>query len=257
MVGEQWQDLIAGYVLGNLSAEEAVALWQLLEQHPSFQADLEQMQTILERVYNPPSVAPPSSLKDRILAQQRPLTAPPTKLFSKPTSANISAPWWAPLGAALVVFLGLNNLRLWQELELAQSTAPRFSSVATLTVRLDPTPNNPRPSASAEVLIDSQTLQAFLKVENLPHLSPDEVYVLWTVIEEGAPFTVDHVNAILTTVFEVDEQGNASRTIDLPPPYRALSQIKALAITQEDAAAPNQHLGSPLMFRGLNGNTEG
>jgi hypothetical protein len=101
-------------------------------------------------------------------------------------------------------------------------------------------------------VINPDTLAGSLTVENLPPLEPGSVYVLWTVVDPNATATVDQKNAILTTVFTVDEQGRMSQPIDLPPVYRRdRNLVRAVAITKESAAAPQDHLSPPLLIQPL------
>ncbi len=101
-------------------------------------------------------------------------------------------------------------------------------------------------------MINPDTLMGSLTVDNLPPLEPGAVYVLWTVVDPSTPATLDDKNAILTTVFTVDEQGDVTQQIDLPPVYRRdRSSVRAVAITQESAAAPQEHLSAPILIQPL------
>ncbi len=82
----------------------------------------------------------------------------------------------------------------------------------------------------------------------MPALPPDKVYVLWTVLKKGAPFTTDKKNAILTEVFGVDAKGNVSKQITVPEAYRTKDLIAAIAVTMEDATAPQKHAGAPILI---------
>ncbi len=60
----------------------------------------------------------------------------------------------------------------------------------------------------------------------MPALPPDKVYVLWTVLKKGAPFTTDKKNAILTEVFGVDAKGNVFKQITIPVAYRSFLSLQ-------------------------------
>ena len=76
----------------------------------------------------------------------------------------------------------------------------------------------------------------------------DRVYALWTVTAADAPATKDDKNAILTAVFTVDEAGDQIEKIVLPGVFRDRSEVQAIAITVEDASAPQAHESSPILI---------
>jgi hypothetical protein len=71
---------------------------------------------------------------------------------------------------------------------------------------------------------------------------------MWTVLEPNAPFTTDDKDAILTEVFRVDEQGNFTETVPVPVVYRVEGVVTNVAVTIEDAAAPQLHVGAPVVI---------
>ncbi|NJL98149.1 MAG: hypothetical protein HC924_04655 [Synechococcaceae cyanobacterium SM2_3_2] len=262
---EQQQDLMAGYVLGDLSPEEADALAQMVTADPAVRADIQSLQLALEMAYNPPPVPVPSHLRETVLKAASvvamPSAAETRDLSGIPHAGSGPAPtgveianlrlwqWLGGLGLVASLALGFNNVRLWQALQTAQiSNGTEDPSDQALRYTLDPTDINPNAAATAEVVVDVATLQANLTVRDLPVLAPGEVYALWTVVDETAPLTTDGLNAILTGVFEVDETGRATLSIQLPPFYQAFELVRAIAITREQADAPQRHQGSPLLI---------
>lgn len=256
---EQLQDLLTGYVLYNLSPEESATLARLLAADPSLQRDLDQMQQTLEVVYGNDSVAPPTHLRQAVLgaaiapereAVQPVLTTQQDR--TEPPSGWGTQRWRLAWGAAAALMAGLllSNLMLWRTLRLER--AQRLDS-ETITVALgSPGGSETADLGQAQVVINPDTLAGSLRAENLPPLEPGSVYVLWTVLDPNAPVTVDQKNAILTTVFTVDEQGNVIQPIDLPAVYRRdPNLVRAVAITKERAAAPQAHESSPLLIQPL------
>ncbi|PSN16872.1 anti-sigma factor [filamentous cyanobacterium CCT1] len=250
---EQLQNLLAGYVLYDLSPEESATLARLLAADPSLQRDIDQMQQALEVAYDGDPVSPPAHLRQAVLgaasgkvaAAQPSAAAIAGELASEPVrrSRRWQLAWAAAM--ALIAGLSLSNLLLWRTLQLE-----RAGRDETLTVALS-SPDDAT-SGQAQVVLNPNTLAGSLTVENLPPLEPGSVYVLWTVLDPNAPATVDQKNAILTTVFTVDEQGNVTQPIDLPPVYRRdPSLVRAIAITQERAEAPQEHLSSPILIQPL------
>jgi hypothetical protein len=249
----QLQDLLAGYVLYDLSPEEAATLAELLAANPDLQQDIDQLQQTLELAYDGDPVSAPESLKKAVM-QAAIAAAAPTRPAAVPVPApEPSGParrWgrlWGAAAAALIAGLSLSNLMLWRTLQVER--ASRLGE-DTLTIALgsadDLTP------AQAQVVINPDTLVGSLTVENLPPLEPGSVYVLWTVVDPNAAETLDDKDAILTTVFTVDDQGRVSQPIDLPPVYRRdRSLVRAVAITKESAAAPQAHLSAPILIQPL------
>ncbi|MBE9158782.1 anti-sigma factor [Nodosilinea sp. LEGE 06152] len=259
---EQLQNLLAGYVLYDLSPEESATLARLLAADPSLQQDIDQMQQALEMAYDGEPISPPAHLRQvvlgaagpadgvatqpalaagAVLASDRPQSAPAPVVRSRLRQLALGA------AAALIAGLSLSNLLLWRTLQLERANRP---SGETIMVGLG-SPDATTPG-QAQVVLNPDTLAGSLTVENLPPLEPGRVYVLWTVLDPNAPATVDEKNAILTTVFTVDEQGSVTQPIDLPAVYRRDPDlVRAIAITQERADAPQEHLSSPILIQPL------
>lgn len=247
MASEELQLLIAGYVLGDLSPEEAAEFERLLAQNPVMAEELAQMQKALETAYTPPEVTPSAHLRSAILsnihAVNPEIGAPVT------TRTRITFPWRRVMevaAAALIAALALNNYRLQQALQMAKTETPSYTP---LIYTLDATKADSK--ASATVVVNPNNLEATIAVKNLPPLPPGRVYVLWTVLTQNAPFTTDEKEAILTETFQVDERGNFSQTITVPKAYRSKELVTKVAVTMEDANAPQRHAGSPIIITGL------
>ena len=247
MPAEQLQLLIAGYVLGDLSAEEAAEFEQLLAQNPAIATEVAQMQTALETAYAPAEVAPPAALRSQILA-----AAGAEEATGQPLSLHRSRPGgnWRILlevaAAALIVALGINNYRLSQALQSSRAETEKY---AALTLQLRATQANS--SATAQVVVDPRSLKGTITVQNLPPLPAGKVYVLWTVLEPAAPFTTDDKDAILTQAFEVDDRGSSVQAIVVPPAFRTREWVSKVAVTMEDARAPQKHVGKPIVLTNL------
>jgi len=244
---EHLQLMIAGYVLGDLDADEAIEFEQLLTADPAIAAEVAQMQNALEMSYAPAEVKPPSHLRSAIMAAQATETNPWRSSRPAVTRSVRRFPWNQALGAAAAVViaaLAINNYQLRQVLQASQTETP--SETLTYVLQTETVED-----ASATVVVNPVTLEATLTVRNLPPLPPGQVYVLWTVLEQGAPFTVDDKSAILTEVLNVDAQGNAFQTLTVPKVYRFEELVSRVAITVEDATAPQRHEGAPVMITSL------
>ena len=226
MTSEQLQLLIAGYVLGDLSSFEAKEFEQLLATNPAIVREVAAMQQALELSYAPAEVSPPRKLRSATMAAYQ--ATPSPRPVASVARLSLPVRTIGAFAAALIVALGFSNYHLWRSLQVMQV---QQSEILTYSLQ----PKNASLS-SATVEVNSNKLEARLKAENLPALPPDKVYVLWTVVKKGAPFTTDNKNAILTEVFGVDAKGNVSKQITIPVAYRTKNAISVIAITTQDTA---------------------
>lgn len=244
MSSEHLQLLIAGYVLGDLDPEEAAEFEQLLIDHPEILEEVERTQKALELTYAPSEVSPPARLRSTLMAAPVAQTSPQHHRRSGRSFSWNRA--WNVAAAVVIVALGINNYRLWRSLQTSQTEVQRLNN---LTYALQG--KQAAAAASATVTVNPDELEGLLTVKNLPPLPPGKVYVLWTVLQQNAPFTTDDKDAILTQVFTVDAQGNASQPITVPQVYRTRDLVTKVAVTVEDAASPQKHEGAPVLITGL------
>jgi len=237
------QLLVSGYILGNLSSAEALLFEEMLSENPDLIEEISQMQQTLDSVYNPPEIAPPADLRDRLLATA---TAQNTTIVTVKTSTKnldtaTSKSKLAGILGAIALFaialLGFNNYRLWRIANTADVVTA--SNKRTYLLRGE----NLSQTVEANLVV-SENLNATLIANNLPSLPPEKVYALWTVVGKNVPYTTDEKGAILTAVFQVDATGNFSREIAVPQPHLEPKAIKKMAITVEDISAPQAHTGS-------------
>lgn len=246
---EQVELLIAGYVLGDLDADEATEFEQILAGDPAIAEEVGRMQRVLELSYLPAETSPPASLRSTILAEKDASnltgTAPTA---AQPTLGIIRSAWnrrLAMAAAALIVALGISNYQLWQTLQESQVEQPQTNA---LVYSLQGTEQAAQ--ASATVVVDPEQLEGVLNVENLPPLPPGKVYVLWTVIGKETAYPTDEKGAILTQVFSVGSEGSALQKITVPQIYRSGELVARVAVTLEDATAPERHVGPIMMITG-------
>jgi len=255
--------LMAGYVLGDLDLEESLAFEKMLKADPTLQKEIAQLQMSVEQVYGEEEVLPPPALKASVLAQTSLRLQSSTTMQQRDSSqADVSS---SPSGiskklillgtgllATATLYLSMQNYRLQQAVQTLQNelavAEQRDIDSAVKVYRLDATENavNLGEASLVELAIGADNV-ATLEVEGLPTLPDDKVYVLWTVTPEGATATTDDKNAILTTVFDVDVEGDRTQELFLPGVFQELSNVAALAITIEDAAAPQKHESSPIL----------
>lgn len=242
MLSEQLQLLVAGYVLGDLSSEEAEEFEQLLATNSAIAQEVAQMQQVLEISYAPPEVSPPSHLRSAIMEAHQAIPRNSPRPVTKLARPFLSVWTIGAAAAVLIVALGISNYHLWRSLQVIQAQS-RQDEFLTYSLRA-----KNASLSSATVAVNPNNLEATLNVENLPPLQLGKVYVLWTVLKPGAPFTTDKKNAILTEVFKVDAKGNVSKQITVPKAYRTEDVVTAIAVTMEDAVAPAKHAGAPILI---------
>lgn len=246
MPSEQVQLLIAGYILGDLDPNEAAEFERLLVADPTIMQEVVQTQRALDLAYAPAEVAPPPQLRNTIIAAASSRSSTPPSVL-RPVRSGF--PWSKTMGlaaAGLIVALAINNYRLWQTLQATQVQP----EPETFTYVLQGDRSTQTAAAAAVVVVNPETLEASLTAQDLPPLPPGKVYALWTLPKPGAPFTTDAKGAILMGTFQVDPQGNASKTVVVPEVYRSRDLVAKVAVTVEDATAPQRHQGKPVMITG-------
>ena len=239
------QVLISGYVLGNLSPAEAMLFEEILSENPEVAKQVTELQQTLELAYFPAEVTPPPTLKAKLLAANAALS----KAEPAATTTNFLTQWrqklsWGKtlgaISAGLILGLGISNYWFWQTLQRASIETPASENLVYSLQAVDS-------DAKAKLIVNPDKLDGKLIVSDLSPLPEGKVYALWTVIDKKAPFTTDSKGAILTDVFEVNNQGEVSREIAVPRVHRDNQQIKKIAITIENETAPQAHTGSILM----------
>ncbi|MBD1858585.1 anti-sigma factor [Leptolyngbya sp. FACHB-1624] len=246
MPSEELQLLIAGYVLSDLSPEEAAEFERLLEREPAIAEEIIQMQNALEASHISPEVAPPIPLRSMILENAQIANSKTSiRTVSRPGRSLSWRSGMEVAAAVLIVALGINNYGLRQALQTSQTETQRY---AALTYILDATSGN---QGSATMVVNPNTLEATLVVKNLPPLPPGKVYALWTVLKPDAPFTTDQKQAILTEAFQVNDRSEFSQTLSVPKAYRSKKLVTKVAVTIEDSDAPQKHTGAPILIANL------
>jgi anti-sigma-K factor RskA len=118
------QQLAAGYVVGELTPDEAVEFQQMLAENPSLAVEVEQLEQVLDEVlYGLNAVEPPPHLRAAILSNVE-----TENLFAsqrRPVSAFLHSLSWRTIigsvAALLILYLGIDNYHL--RIELQQQAA--------------------------------------------------------------------------------------------------------------------------------------
>lgn len=264
------QLLLAGYILGDLDLEESLAFEQMLANDLTLQQELAQLQLCVQETYGVEETPPPA-LKASVMAQAEQklahsklasvsasqTVAEPFATLSSPSPSVLSVPkriLWLVSGllVALSLYLGLQNYGLRQQLQ-AQPDSPVNSEqndqtdAATYSLAATGDATAAVQDSAVELVVNTDRTAATLRVQDLPTLPTDRTYVLWTVVTEGTIATTDSKNAILTTVFDVNGQGDQVQDILLPSVFQDSAQVEKIAVTIEKADAPQDHIASPIL----------
>jgi anti-sigma-K factor RskA len=213
---QQLQNLLAGYVLGDLTPEEAATVKQLLENDPNLLAELHRLQSTLAVLsLSLPVSSPNQQLESRIL-QAAQAEGSPSRQISR---VGIRYWRWLAVGsaAALIAGLGietyqlhqklattqLDNHRLHQQLKTAQATLDQIRQTEVATARQELSryqeavnllrqPNNrflalrginSELRSSGSLVIVPTKDSAILALQDVASLPEGEVYRMWAFVD--------------------------------------------------------------------------
>jgi anti-sigma-K factor RskA len=233
---EHLEELITGYVLGDLNSEEVEEFERLLAENPQLATEVQSLQAVFNLLpYTLPDVEPPPNLRSAILEAVAP---------SKRDRAGrkvIRGQWSPILGSAaalLALVFGLDNYRLRQELKLQraqQNVITVLQQPNTRLLSLVGTDKANTASGSIAIALDAQ--KAAIALQNLPPAPADRIYRLWAIVDE---------RAIACAEFSASQQGTVLGEVSLHVP--ACSQTKStLAVSLEPSSLPPQPAGPIVM----------
>ncbi len=176
-------ELIAGYVLGNLTPQEQAEVQKLLSTRPDLARKVGHLQETWQNLaYTLPEVGLPPPLRGQILAAALapPLPIPLRRRVYWPESG------WG-IAALLVLGLGLDSLRLRQALEQAQIQVQHQQDVIAMlgqgqTKLVSFKSSTPQSGASGNLMITPGYKEAVLTLQDVAPLPDGEVYRLWAVV---------------------------------------------------------------------------
>lgn len=205
---DNWRSILAGYVLNDLTTEEADQVEQWLAQYPSVAEEL----TALDASWHSlpeglPPQSPPPPLRDRILATvQAPDLAqalvPPLATQSEPAPVQprrstsplrSRRPWaiaglglgWAATAIALLS-TSVENQRLRQALQRNEAVLASAGQPNTEIYTLSG--SETQPQASGRLVVNPASATALILTEDLTPLTTDQVYRLWAVADQEPLF---------------------------------------------------------------------
>ncbi len=234
---EHLEELMAGYVLGDLDPEEAEEFGRLLAENPQLATEVNRLQDALDTLpYALPEVEPPAHLRSAILDA----TSGETNL--RPARKRSRFPWNTVVGsvAALVALaLGLDNYRLRQELKTAQAQKHVVTVLQQPNTRVFSLAGTDKAdSASGSIVINLDDKKAVIVFQNLPTPPTDQIYRLWAIIDN---------KKIPCAQFSASQQGKVLDEFSLPTAACSATN-STLAVTLEPLPAPPQPVGPAVML---------
>lgn len=257
---EQQRELLAGYVLADLTPTETALVEQQLAQDPTLATELQQVNAAFSWLaFATPALEPPAELRDRLLAQVNALQSLPTT--DAPESAPRSAPSPVPfpqpkthqgdrfrkrlvpptiawgfvgsMAAVLIAGLGFSNYRLQQDLVTAQAEAQRYRE----TVAMLQQPNNRMLSlqpvsdthtSSGSLVIVPHSDMAMLTLQNLDNPPDGMVYRMWAFVDgqkvDCASFMPDASGQVVLQVPLSNWESTSSVVINIEPAQLDISE---------------------------------
>lgn len=233
---EHLEELMTGYVLGDLSPEEALEFQRLLAENPQLATEVSSLQEALEVLpYALPEVTPPPHLRTAILE------AANSSLTPTSTPKRFSLPWSkiaAGAAALLALALGLDNYNLRQQLKTVQAQKEVIEVLQQRNTRLFTlTGTENANTASGSIAINTNEQKAVIVFQNLPASPVGQIYRLWAIVDD---------KKIACANFDASQQGTVLAEFTIPA--AACSSTKStLAVTLEPSTLPPQPVGPAVM----------
>lgn len=215
-------DLLPGYALGCLDAQEERQVIEHLAECARCRAELERYDQVAADL--PLAVAmsePAPELKQRLLSRARqgrqPEPAGASAWERLKGALQRAAPAWGAVSLALILVLAVSNLLLWHRLGQAERQAgAQLRAVALAGTEFTP-------SATGKLVISQNGEYGVLVVDGLPSLDEAHQYQLW-LIQDGQRTSGG--------VFSVNPEGYGVLYVASPAP---LVSYQALGVTIEPA----------------------
>jgi anti-sigma-K factor RskA len=246
---QEWENLMAGYVLGDLTPEEVAEVHQLLVLHPELVTEVEQLQEVLALLpLALPEIYPSPKLRSQILenAQINLESQSPIEFQTSHPTYNHVKKYLnktfviGGIMAALLIGLGIDSYRTRQQLAIAQGELSNYQeAIATLKQ-----PNNRLlalkgmgevPTASGSLVFASQSGSGLLTIQNLNTPPQNMYYCLWALVDGKKTYIAEFIP-------------NQSGTVMLRVPIdQILMGAKSVVITLESKQSTPEPKGEMVM----------
>ncbi len=193
-----WQELLAGYVLGDLDPDEIEAVSQWLEAYPDLHEEVYQLQETLGLIPGAlTGINPPDQLRTTIVQSAR-MTAQTDQrhqtgsvesaIAARVTPQRFQRLWIWQLGGAIaaiaLVAVAIDNYRLRQDLRQSQTVVTLLQQPDTRVYVLSGTAQEP--AASGTVILNPSQQDILIVTDNLPPLPAGQTYRLWAIAANAA-----------------------------------------------------------------------
>lgn len=226
------EEILAGYVLGDLDEVELIWLNEQLAANPQLQEQVSQLESTLNLMpYGLPQDVPEHNLRSQILAQAKQKSSSPQYHWSWILSA---------VTAVGALFLGINNFGLRQQIALTENRLQQQQELISLLRQ----PNNRLVSlrakddavkTSGSLFISPASNRAVLTLKNLDALPGKQVYRLWAISQE---------QKIGCSNFTPNAEGEVYLNLSSDD---ALLNASSISITIEPQADTEQPLGQEFL----------
>jgi len=271
-------DLVAGYILDDLTPEEVTRLNQALAETPALYEEIASFGEAFSLIpYDMPIVEPSARLKDKIISAASHSIArtspelPPSNVVPIASPRRRSWKRWIPvistgIAAVAVTALGLNQIqfsrqsqqtvalqqqleaknteleRLRSQLQTNQGAIALLSQPDTQVYSLVGATSNPKNSrlATARLLAKPGNVTITLVAQDLPKLPNNQIYRLWSVAKPSAA-------PMYCGQFRQDDSGTAQW---VAPNVACTKNPSQLLITLDAPTDPITSAG-PLVMRSL------
>ena len=256
---EYIKNLAAGFVVDDLTPEEAQEFSLLLDEHPELINEVDDLQEVLRQVLDGfTEVEAPAHLLPKILEQaEASVTQPPMVKGSYLGVATLKPRRWTKvaggIAALFMVSLGVDNYRLRQNFSIVTADNQRLrqdvvqAQVVKTMLQNDETRLftfkgvNAKDNSSGSIVINPEQQKAVMVFRNFPAPPPGYVYLLWTIVaREKLPCGEVKPYA----------WGNASYELPFTPQmYQEFShpQFSGLIVTMETDANVSRPTGTVVM----------
>lgn len=240
---EEIKELLASYVLGDLTTEEVALVNQLLDSHPELNAEVSRLQKTLALF---PLALPEAELSPTLGSQilRTASEAVASSTFNRSNQIrNKLSTWGAILGsvaASVVVGLSFYSYRLHQQIVATQAELSRYQEAIALLRE----PKNrllslkgmeTTSTASGSLVVAPRSEKLVLTLQNLTPLPKGKIYRLWGVADG---------KKIYCGEFNPDSEGKV--LVELPLDI-AMSESSSVIITVEPAKKLSYPTGKTVM----------
>jgi anti-sigma-K factor RskA len=243
---EHWQELIAGFVLGDLEPDETAQLQRLLTERPELGTEVAELQEVLRQVVDDGvGVEPPPRLSWQILQAVEAENLSPALAQSNTSAPEIRNPWkiWYLLAAGILATvvggLGWHDYQMQQALDQSEKLVAMLQAPRTRIFQLRGMPV--ARNASGSMMVNLSNNRAALALRDLP-VRNGKFYRLWAVVDRDRKLGCGHPLhgdiAAIANEFGISPQQFG----ELYHP-----QLKGFVITMEDSPTSTQPSGPIVM----------